>query len=319
MLSKPGAVLIAEFASKTRYNLWRVTGKYLLNFYDLIIDYHLGSNDCIPSIVEFLTNCVQQGVIQLNVEELVKDVQFTVSIPKRNINFCNLAKSVNVKDDQCSQAIDWHNISDVNEESEFENEEVDKPNKKTNATTTTVECSNETSQKIQNEKEAVHQVIFTDGMTKFMLEKYGQLMNFIGPMKKFKRKLDMWKQIAKDMEEELGVKCTHTQIENRYKTVSKRKKVIVNNNKNTGAARMDDEYENEWKQITNKDDSIIPEVMRSTKVVVINKKDITESKPKKMKTDSSQLMLLKFLKEKEESKERRHQEKMELIRSILNK
>lgn len=68
----------------------------------------------------------------------------------RNINFCNLAKSVNVKDDQCSQAIDWHNISDVNEESEFENEEVDKPNKKTNATTTTVECSNETSQKIQS-------------------------------------------------------------------------------------------------------------------------------------------------------------------------
>lgn len=112
---------------------------------------------------------------------------------------------------------------------------------------------------------------------------------------------------------------THTQIENRYKTVSKRKKVIVNNNKSTGAARMDDEYENEWKQITNKDDSIIPEVMRSTKVVVINKKDITESKPKKMKTDSSQLMLLKCLKEKEESKERRHQEKMELIRSILNK
>jgi len=43
-----------------------------------------------------------------------------------------------------------------------------------------------------------------------MLEKYGQFMNFIGPMKKFKRKLDMWKQIAKDMEEELGVKCTHT-------------------------------------------------------------------------------------------------------------
>jgi len=116
-----------------------------------------------------------------------------------------------------------------------------------------------------------------------MLEKYGQLMNLIGPMKKYKRKIDMWKQIAKDMEEELGVKFTHTQIENRYKTVSKRKKVIVNNNRSTGAARMDDEYENEWKQITNKDDSIIPEVMRSTNVVIINKKDNTESKPKKNK------------------------------------
>lgn len=54
-----------------------------LHFYDLIIDYHLGSEDCIPTIIEFLTNCVQQGVIQLNVEELVKDVKITVSIPKR--------------------------------------------------------------------------------------------------------------------------------------------------------------------------------------------------------------------------------------------
>lgn len=156
-------------------------------------------------------------------------------------------------------------------------------------------------------------------MTKFMLEKYGKFMNFVGPMKKFKKKMDMWKQIAKDMEEELGVTFTHVQIENRYKTISKRKKIIVDNNRSTGAARMDDEYENEWKQITNKDDSIIPEVMRSTKVVVINKKDYTEPKPKKIKTDSTQTMLLKFLKDKEESKERRHQEKMELIRSILNK
>jgi len=48
-----------------------------------MIDYHLGSEDCIPTIIEFLTNCVQQGVIQLNVEELVKGVKITVSIPKR--------------------------------------------------------------------------------------------------------------------------------------------------------------------------------------------------------------------------------------------
>lgn len=69
----------------------------------------------------------------------------------RNINFCHLAQSVNVKGDQCRQTIDWHNISgDDNEESGFVNEEVDRPNKITNATTTTVECSNETSPKIQS-------------------------------------------------------------------------------------------------------------------------------------------------------------------------
>lgn len=151
-----------------------------------------------------------------------------------------------------------------------------------------------------------------------MLDKYGNWMNFVGPMKKFKRKIDMWKQIAKDMEDELGVKLTHTQIENRYKTVSKRKKIIVNNNSSTGAARMDDEYANEWRQITNKDDSIIPEVMRSTKSVIINKKDITEPKKKKIKTESSHTMILNFLKEKEEAKERRHQEKMQLIKSLFN-
>jgi len=32
---------------------------------------------------------------------------------------------------------------------------------------------------------------------------------------------------------------------------------------------MDDEYEEEWKEITNNDDSILPEVLRSAKSVVI--------------------------------------------------
>ncbi|XP_050065651.1 uncharacterized protein LOC126554633 [Aphis gossypii] len=282
-----------------------------------------GTNDCISTIIEFLTNCVEQGIVQMNVEELKnKGVQITVSIPKRSIIFSTSVKPINVqniKNNPCRETIDWDNIS-----SHSENEEVDQPSKITsdadaNAKTTIEECSDETSFKNQGERETTHQSIFTEGMTKFMLEKYGKFMNFVGPMRKFKKKMDMWKQIAKDMEEEVGVKFTHVQIENRYKTISKRKKIIVDNNRSTGAARMDDEYENEWKQITNKDDSIIPEVMRSTKVVVINKKDYTQPKLKKIKTDSTQTMLLKFLKEKEESKERRHQEKMELIRSLLNK
>ncbi|KAL5237046.1 hypothetical protein ACI65C_004456 [Semiaphis heraclei] len=211
------------------------------------------TDDCINSVIEILTKCVEQNIIEINVEELKnKGVEITVSIPERNVIF-STSESVqstnvqNVKDSQCCQTINWDNIS-----SHSENEdEVNKPNKITyaaNATASNVECSDETSPKNQGDRETTHQGIFTEG-----------------------------------------------------------------------AARMDDEYENEWKQITNKDDSIIPEVMQSTKVVDINKKDYTEPKPKKIKTDNTQTMLLTFLEEKEEAKERRHQEKMQLIRSLLNK
>jgi len=45
---------------------------------------HFGANDCIPTLMEFLTNCVEQDIIELNVEELKnKGVQISVSIPKR--------------------------------------------------------------------------------------------------------------------------------------------------------------------------------------------------------------------------------------------
>jgi len=43
---------------------------------------------------------------------------------------------------------------------------------------------------------------------------------------------------------------------------------------------MDDTFESEWNQITNNDDSILPEVLRNTTNVVINKKNF-ENNPKK--------------------------------------
>lgn len=158
--------------------------------------------------------------------------------------------------------------------------------------------------------------LWTDGITRFMLERYAKWMNFIGPMKKFKKKVEMWKQIATDIDNELGVKFSFIQVENRYKTICKRKKLVINNNRQTGASRMDDTFESEWNQITNNDDSILPEVLRNTTNVVINKKNV-ENNPTKMKKESPQLLLLEFLKEKEIQKERRHQEKMELIKKLF--
>jgi len=150
-----------------------------------------------------------------------------------------------------------------------------------------------------------------------MLEKYSKFMSYVGPMKKFKNKKSMWMQIASDIQEEFNVDFSHIQVENRYKTICKRKKSIIDNNKSTGASRMDDEYEEEWREITNNDDSILPEVLRSAKTVVINKKDCLESKQKKKRKDNNETMLLNFLKEKEIAKERRHNEKMNLLKSLL--
>jgi len=49
-------------------------------------------------------------------------------------------------------------------------------------------------------------------------------MSDIGPLKKFKTKKLMWAQISKDMMTMLNLSKTPLQIENRYKTVLKRKK-----------------------------------------------------------------------------------------------
>lgn len=142
-------------------------------------------------------------------------------------------------------------------------------------------------------------------------------MSYVGPMKQFKNKKSMWIQLASDIQEELNADFSYIQVENRYKTICKRKKTIIDNNRSTGASRMDDEYEEEWKEITNNDDSILPEVLRSAKTVVINKKDCLEPKQKKKRTDNNETMLLNFLKEKEIAKERRHNEKMNLLKSLL--
>lgn len=82
---------------------------------------------------------------------------------------------------------------------------------------------------------------------------------------------------------------------------------------------MDDVFEKEWNTITNNDDSILPEVLRSTKTVDINQKECLEPKPKKLKKNNTEMLLLDFLKEKEMAKERRHKEKMDLIKSLFDK
>ncbi|RLU21200.1 hypothetical protein DMN91_005573, partial [Ooceraea biroi] len=60
---------------------------------------------------------------------------------------------------------------------------------------------------------------WSDETTRFILDKYADYLELVGPMKKFKNKKVMWMQIAKDMETVLGIQKTYIQCENRYKTV----------------------------------------------------------------------------------------------------
>lgn len=101
---------------------------------------------------------------------------------------------------------------------------------------------------------------WSEGETKLLLDKYGQYMVMIGPMKQFKTKKTMWEKIAMDLKNILGVFKTSLQCENRYKTIMKRKKKAIDNNKSTGRSKMTVPYENELSGIVGLDDSIEPEV-----------------------------------------------------------
>ena len=158
-------------------------------------------------------------------------------------------------------------------------------------------------------------------------------------MKKFKSKKAMWAEIAKNLQENLNISKTPIQIENRYKTVLKRKKKAVENNKKSGSSLQEVPFEEELREISQVDDSIEPEVLRSAKsvkypknplleissnkdsnIIVKNIKENVEDflPPKKCKR-SNEEKKLELFKQKEEAKERRHQEKLQLLRELFNK
>jgi len=86
----------------------------------------------------------------------------------------------------------------------------------------------------------------------------------------------MWIQISNDLQENLNISKTPLQIENRYKTVLKRKKKAVEDNHKSGSSRKEVQYEEELRQIA-QDDSIEPEVLRSAKSVKYPKKSLHET------------------------------------------
>lgn len=173
---------------------------------------------------------------------------------------------------------------------------------------------------------------WTDEQTVFILDKYYECLPEVGPMKQFRLKKDMWVKIAAEVNTQYSTNRTGTQIENRYKTIMKRKKNAVDNNRTSGMKRIKIAYEQEINKISSIDDSIEPEILQdqsniSKKVVGTSKTEIKRMKSgkdtfleyfKKFNEDRK-LEREKYHKEKEENKNKRHKEKLELLKEFFNK
>lgn len=112
----------------------------------------------------------------------------------------------------------------------------------------------------------------------------------------------------------------------------------MENNHKSGSSREEVPFEEELREIGQADDSIEPEVLRSAKSVKYPKKPLLEiissdkdsnitnvmgnvkdSPPKKKFKLSNEEKKLELFKQKEEAKERRHQEKLQLLRELFSK
>lgn len=184
--------------------------------------------------------------------------------------------------------------------------------------------------------------------TNVLLEKYEIYMKMVGPMKMFKNKKVMWEKITQDIENNMGRKYTSIQVENRFKTLIKRKKDAIEHNKRSGNERVDIPYEEQLEKIASLDDSIKPEILmsiNSTKILksqnesnysqpdtssntvkmASEKKTVKSSLKENIKKikENEKKSIRETLRElhqlKEENKERRHKEKLQLIKELFKK
>lgn len=73
----------------------------------------------------------------------------------------------------------------------------------------------------------------------------------------------MWTDIATSLSDKYSVGVTATQVENRYKTVFKKTKLCIKNNRTSDATRRESPYDKEIANIISQDDSIVPHVLIS--------------------------------------------------------
>ncbi|KYN13306.1 hypothetical protein ALC57_14507 [Trachymyrmex cornetzi] len=130
----------------------------------------------------------------------------------------------------------------------------------------------------------------------------------------------MWIQITKDIETKMIFTRNAVQCENRYKTILKRKVLSVKNNQPSGAKQIKVDFEEALNKIKAIGDSLEPEILQGPGRIVEKSAASTSSNSqaqKKKKTMSISETLLEIQKNKEEKRERRHQEKLDLLRTII--
>lgn len=162
-----------------------------------------------------------------------------------------------------------------------------------------------------------------DSETKLLLDLYHEYLPQVGPLKKFRNKKTMWQKISDEIKLHMNLVRTSGQCETRYKTIIKRKVNAIGNNRTSGEVRVEVPFATEIEKIQSIDDSIQPEFLISA-----NKEELLKNissnptvKINKRKSSTNEKEMVKFLKElhdeKEQNKERRHQEKLQLIKELF--
>ncbi|XP_051161134.1 uncharacterized protein LOC127281459 [Leptopilina boulardi] len=164
--------------------------------------------------------------------------------------------------------------------------------------------------------------------TAFLLDKYAEYLPEVGPMKKFKTKVHLFKQVAHELNEKFSSEFTGIQCCSRMKTILKRKNFANKSNKTSGNTRTKIEYQEELAKVAAIDDSYDPEIKIGVGRMEVTEKpclNILKSRKRKQVEDQLQwkiheAKMAKFqeiIEMKEAAKQKRHEEKMALLKQLF--
>lgn len=184
--------------------------------------------------------------------------------------------------------------------------------------------SNENEMTVDNvctdyQKQCMKKTEWGESETRLLLDLYHQYLSEVGPLKKFRNKKNMWENISNEIQLKTKQIRTAAQCQTRYKTILKRKISSASTNKTSGSVRENVMFESEINKIKSLDDSLEPELLMSANNLNVLKPSQTpKTERNKPSKENSILKCLKEIhQEKEANKERRHQEKLKLIRELF--
>lgn len=176
---------------------------------------------------------------------------------------------------------------------------------------------------IKEENES-HGVLWTNDESKELLQLYYENIGQIGPFSTFKNKKCMWEFISNEVSKKCGTFRSPLQCEYRYKNILKRRNTAKKNNKRSGSEKCNIDFEEEFELINSIDDSIEPDICFGIGQHTIKKRKIDtlsseEEVERKVQKSPNILTVLQDIQdEKERQKERRHKEKLEVLRELFS-